>query len=89
MQVLVDPQKLLEHQLGAVLILILAWLGWRQHAKLDSRNRMRYAPPIALTAGGILLLGHAHSTLNTTEDLQNMINVQHAVFGMFIITGAW
>jgi copper resistance protein D len=86
MQVLRDPQ-LLEHQLGAVLILILAWLGWRQHAKLDSQGPMRYALPIVLTAGGILLLGHAHSTLNTTEDLQNMINVQHAVFGMFIITG--
>jgi copper resistance protein D len=86
MQVLRDPQ-LLEHQLGAVLILILAWLGWRQHARLDTQGPMRYAVPIVLTAGGILLLGHAHSTLNTAEDLQNMINVQHAVFGMFIITG--
>ncbi len=86
MQVLRDPQ-LLEHQLGAVLILILAWLGWRQHARLDTQGPMRYALPIVLMAGGILLLGHAHSTLNTAEELQNMINVQHAVFGAFIIAG--
>jgi copper resistance protein D len=83
-QVLRDPQ-LLEHQLGAVMILILAWLGWRHHAGTDSRGPMRYALPIVLTAGGILLLGHAHSTLSTTEELLNMINVQHAIFGAFII----
>lgn len=84
MQVLRDPQ-LLEHQLGAALILILAWLGWRKHARLDTQGPMRYALPIVLMAGGILLLGHAHSTLNTAEQLQNIINVQHAVFGTFII----
>jgi putative copper resistance protein D len=83
-QVLRDPQ-LLEHQLGAVMILILAWLGWRHHARTDNRGPMRYALPIVLTAGGILLLGHAHSTLTTTEELLNMINVQHAIFGAFII----
>jgi putative copper resistance protein D len=83
-QVLRDPQ-LLEHQLGAAMILILAWLGWRHHARKDSQGPMRYALPIVLTAGGILLLGHAHSTLSTTEELLNMINVQHAIFGAFII----
>jgi hypothetical protein len=30
-----------------------------------------------------MLLGHAHSTFSNTQELTNMINVQHAVFGSF------
>jgi hypothetical protein len=89
MQVLRDP-GMLEHQLGALMILILAWLGWRyQTAALDTASgppgNARYVLPIILTAGGILLLGHAHSTLTITEELTNLINYQHAIFGTFII----
>ena len=83
-QVLRDPQ-LLEHQLGAVMILILAWLGWRHPARTDGSGRASYVLPTVLMAGGILLLGHAHSTLNITEELTNLINFQHAIFGTFII----
>jgi uncharacterized membrane protein len=83
-QVLRDPQ-LLEHQLGAVMILILAWLGWRNNTRPGSGVRFGYGLSIVLVAGGILLLGHAHSTLNITEELTNLINFQHAIFGTFII----
>jgi hypothetical protein len=83
-QVLRDPQ-LLEHQLGALMILILAWLGWRNNTRPDGSRSFGYGLSIVLAAGGILLLGHAHSTLNSTEELTNLINVQHAIFGSFII----
>ncbi len=84
LQVLRDPQ-LLEHQLGAVMILILAWLGWRHNPRFAESGPIYYALPIVLAAGGILLLGHAHSTLNITEELTNLINYQHAIFGTFIL----
>ncbi len=83
-EVLRDPQ-MLEHQLGAVLILILACLGWRNNARPEGSRSFDYGLSIVLAAGGILLLGHAHSTLNSTEELTNLINVQHAVFGFFIV----
>jgi copper resistance protein D len=83
-EVLRDPQ-MLEHQLGAVMILILAWLGWRNNARPEGSRSFGYGLSIVLAAGGILLLGHAHSTLNSAEELTNLINVQHAVFGFFIV----
>jgi hypothetical protein len=83
-QVLRDPQ-LLEHQLGALMILVLAWLGWRNNARPSGSRSFGYGLSIVLAAGGILLLGHAHSTLNSTEELTNLINVQHAIFGAFIV----
>jgi hypothetical protein len=82
--VLGDP-ALLEHQLGALMILIVAWLGWRQQSNAAQLGIYPYVLPVILTAGGILLLGHAHSTLNITEELTNLINYQHAIFGTFII----
>jgi putative copper export protein len=85
-QTLGDPQ-LLEHQLGAVIILLLVWLGWRDRGKLEDRRPLGYALPIILILGGILLLGHAHSTLTITEEVTNLINFQHAIFGAFIILG--
>jgi putative copper resistance protein D len=83
-QAIGDPQ-LLEHQLGAAMILILVWLGWRDHGKPAGNRPLGYALPVILVLGGILLLGHAHSTLTITEDVTNLINVQHAVFGAFIL----
>ena len=84
-QVIGDPQ-LLEHQLGAAMILILVWLGWRDHKKLEANRPLGYALPVILIVGGVLLLGHAHSTLTITEEVTNLINTQHAIFGMFILT---
>lgn len=77
-----DPE-LLEHQLGAVLVLILVWLGWRDRNKPAATRPLGYALPVLMIFGSLLLLGHAHSPLTVTEDLTNLINVQHAVFGMF------
>lgn len=83
-QVLSDPQ-LLEHQLGAVMILALAWLGWRDRKKPQAMRPLGYALPAIFILGGVLLLGHAHSTLNITEEVTNLINYQHAIFGAFIL----
>ena len=83
-EVISDPQ-LLEHQLGAVMILLLAWLGSWDLKKPEENRPLGYALPGILIAGGILLLGHAHSTLTITEGVVNLINLEHAVFGAFIL----
>jgi len=77
-----DPQ-LLEHQLGAVMVFLLAWLAWRRRRKAPAERLLGYALPCIMIAGSLLLLGHAHSARNATEQLTNLINVQHAIFGMF------
>lgn len=83
-QVLGDPQ-ISEHQLGAAMLLVLVWLGLRDLRQPEADRPLGYALPVIFILGGILLLGHAHSTLTITEDLTNLINVQHAVFGAFIL----
>ena len=85
-QVISDPQ-LLEHQLGAAMILLIMWLGWRDLRQPEGRRPLGYAMPVILIAGGVLLLGHAHSTFTITEGVTNLINLQHAVFGAFILFG--
>ncbi|MDB6064970.1 MAG: Copper resistance domain protein [Pedosphaera sp.] len=83
-QTLGDPQ-LLEHQLGAVMILVLVGFGWHDRRTLETRRPLGYALPIIMILGGLLLLGHAHSTLTITEPVTNLINFQHAILGTFII----
>jgi putative copper resistance protein D len=83
-QAIGDPQ-LLEHQLGAVIILVLVWLGWRDHRRPAGIRPLGYALPVIFVMGGVMLLGHAHSTLTVTEAVTNLINVQHAVFGAFLL----
>jgi putative copper export protein len=85
-QAIGDP-ALLEHQLGAVMILALVWLGWRDHRKPAENRPLGYSLPVILMMGGVLLLGHAHSTLTVTDDVTNLINYQHAIFGAFILCG--
>ncbi|GIW43043.1 MAG: hypothetical protein KatS3mg077_0325 [Candidatus Binatia bacterium] len=75
-----DP-VVLEHQIGALLIVLLAWLGWG-----DSRRPVVQRPlgpwlPVLMLVGSLLLLGHAHASVRATQELTNLINVQHAIFG--------
>jgi hypothetical protein len=42
-----------------------------------------YTLPVVMVLGSLMLLGHAHSSFTTTQELTNLINVQHAVFGAF------
>jgi len=84
-QALADPQ-LSEHQLGAGIILLLVWLGWRDKRTSQARRPLGYALPVIFILGGAMLLGHAHSTLTVTDEVTNLINVQHAIFGAFILT---
>ena len=67
------------------MISALAWLGWRDRKKPQATRPLGYALPTIFILGGVLLLGHAHSTLNITEEVTNLINYQHAVFGAFIL----
>ncbi len=81
-QAISDPQ-LLEHQLGAAMVFLLAWLSWRDQKNPERSRPLGYALPVIMIAGSLLLLGHAHSTLTVTDDLTNLINVQHAILGTF------
>ena len=75
-----NPQ-ILEHQLGALMIFLLAWLSWRDLRSPKHLQPLGHALPVIMIAGSLLLLGHAHSTLTVPDELTNLINVQHAVFG--------
>ena len=79
-QAFTDPQ-LLEHQLGAVMVLVMVWLGWRDLKKPADRRPLGFALPVIMVVGSLLLLGHAHSNLAETDELTNLVNVQHAIFG--------
>jgi hypothetical protein len=75
--------SLLEHQLAAGLIFILAWLTWRDQRNPESMRPLGYPLPIIMITGSLLLLGHAHSDPAIPGDLATLINVQHSVFGAF------
>jgi hypothetical protein len=81
-QTIQDPQ-LLEHQLGALLVFILIGLGWLDQRRPLGQRPLGYALPVVMILGSLLLLGHAHSNFTSTQELTNLINVQHAVFGAF------
>lgn len=74
---------LLEHQLGAAMVFIIAWLSWRDRKTPVEKQPLGYPLPIIMIAGSLLLLGHAHSLTTIPDDLTNLINTQHAVFGAF------
>jgi len=77
---------LLEHQFGAALVFLLAWLSWRDRRNPEPLRPLGYALPVIMIAGSLLLLGHAHSVPNVPDDLANLINVQHGFFGMCGLT---
>jgi hypothetical protein len=78
--ILRDPQ-LVEHQIGAALVFILAWLGWKDEKKSAEVQPLGYPLPILMICGSLMLLGHAHSNLSGSEQLTTLINVEHAIFG--------
>jgi uncharacterized membrane protein len=81
-QTIRDPQ-LLEHQLGAMFAFILVGLGLLDRRRPPGQRPLGYSLPVVMILGSLLLLGHAHSNFTSTQDLTNLINVQHAVFGAF------
>jgi hypothetical protein len=77
---IVDP-GIVEHQLGAALVLVMVWLGWQDRRRPLREQPLGPALPLVMIGGGVLLLGHAHSSVRATEELGTLINVQHAVLG--------
>ena len=90
-EAIVDP-TIIEHQLGAGLVLVMAWLGWRDRRRPARERPLGPALPILMIVGGVLLLGHAHAGVRTTEELGALISVQHGVLGalgLFAGTVRW
>jgi copper transport protein len=79
-EAIVDP-GIVEHQLGAALVLLMVWLGWRDHRRPTRERPLGPALPLLMIAGGVLLLGHAHTSVRAAEELGTLISVQHAVLG--------
>jgi copper transport protein len=79
-EAIVDP-GIVEHQLGAALVLVMVWLGWQDRRRPPREQPLGPALPLAMIGGGVLLLGHAHSSVRATEELGTLISVQHAVLG--------
>ena len=77
----IGDSTVVEHQLGAVMLLIMVWLGRRDAMRPPEQRPMGPALPIVMMFGSFLLLGHAHSSLGATDELTTLINVQHAVLG--------
>jgi len=77
---LTDP-IVLEHRIGALMIVVLAGLGWREARRGGEQRPLGRALPIVMIAGSLLLLGHAHSSFSASDELTTIINVQHAILG--------
>ncbi len=79
-EVFSNPQ-ILEHQIGAALVFVFAFLGLRDRKRWAELRPLGYAFPILVIAGSLMLLGHAHSNLGVSEELSSLINMEHAVIG--------
>ena len=91
LEALQDPQ-ILEHQIGTLLVLVLIWFGWRDRRRPEEERPLGFILPSLMILGSLLLLGHAHSFLTNTQELTNLINVQHAMIGacgLFAGTARW
>ncbi len=69
------------HRLGAGLVLLLAWLGWRAMARRAPDQPLGRALPIVLITGSLLFLGHVHQGFAGADRLETLIGVQHTVLG--------
>ena len=85
---LTDP-IVLEHRIGALMIVLLAVLGWREARRGGKDRPLGRALPVVMILGSLLLLGHAHSSFSASDRLTTIINVQHAVLGgLGVLAGA-
>ena len=69
------------HRLGAGLVLLLAWLGWRAMARQAPNQPLGNALPAILFVGSLLFLGHVHQGSVDAARLETLIGVQHTVLG--------
>ena len=77
---LTDPM-VLEHRIGALMIIALAVLGYREARRGGEDRPLGRFLPALMIVGSLLLLGHAHSSFASFAALDTLINVQHAVLG--------
>ena len=73
--------QVLQHQIGAGLVFVLALFGLRDHSRKEELRPLGYMFPIVILVGSLMLLGHAHTSFSASEELSSLINVQHAVIG--------
>ncbi len=78
--VLGNPQ-VLEHQIGAALVFVLALLGLRDGYRPAELRPLGALFPILVMLGSLMLLGHAHSNLGGSEELSSLVNMEHAIIG--------
>lgn len=77
--------EIIEHQLGALLVFLLVAFGFRDRKREALFRPLGFVLPAIIIFGSIMLLGHAHSNVRTSEELGSLINFQHAVLGGFAL----
>src|SRR5262245_7683836 len=70
---------IVEHQLGAALVLVMVWLAWQDQHRPPRGRPLGPALPLVMIGGGVLLLGHAHASVRETEEIGTLIGVQHVL----------
>src|SRR5262245_29505914 len=73
------PVPVLEHRLGAGLVLLLAWLGWRARGAAGTTPHSVTRLPVILIGGSLAFLDHARQGLASCERLDMLIGVRGAI----------
>jgi putative copper resistance protein D len=69
--------EMLQHRLGAALVVLLGVVEWR--ARVHPTSRMPYVFPLLAAAGGLLLLTHSHAAFEPKSDY--LIQLTHTAMG--------
>jgi putative copper resistance protein D len=69
--------EMLQHRLGALLVVLLGVVEWR--ARVRPGSRVRYVFPLLAATGGLLLLTHSHAAFEPKSDF--LIQVTHTTMG--------
>jgi copper resistance protein D len=84
-----DPE-VVQHRLGAVLVLALGLVEWRARLTRRRDARLPYVFPVLAAVGGVLLLTHAHAVFEPKSGY--LIQVTHTAMGalaVLIAAGRW
>lgn len=78
-----DPE-VVQHKLAALLVVVFALAEWAVRLG-RSRGRARFVFPLAMLAGGVLLLAHTHAISNVKEAL--LVELSHLPLAVLAVVG--
>jgi putative copper resistance protein D len=87
---LLSSDEILLHRLGALIACVLGLIEWQARIRRKPDSRLPYLMPVLCAVGGLLLLGHAHESLQPKEEF--LIQITHNVIGLLAVimaSGRW